>query len=303
MDRIKVTANSERRDMRSHRVAWMNNKPTLVAFLASAPVLAAEECYDLLQVCAGSEPFPVTLRPQDVDDWLSQYSDHKRVARALAGHFGNCLLAMMHTNDNDLDELLFGDGHRLNGMDLLDDGLWRTAFSRIEIRFFFRVIMPCALHFGVAPTKLLAKVGRGGPDEWDCVEKLMKLDALIVGHKRFARVLSRGDEKQCKERAALMRQCLGKSLRPPTRRKVKVMLAALMSRISELLGHRFDEPDIRALYDAVAKDRGQLRDHDLPESPEALSKAIQRDRSFWELPTELDKQSEDFVRALEQLCS
>ncbi len=34
--------------------------------------------------------------------------------------------------------------------------------------------------------------------------------------------------------------------------------------------------DLRELFDAVAKDQGKLCDEDLPDSPQALRKAVQR---------------------------
>jgi hypothetical protein len=164
------------------------------------------------------------------------------------------------------------------------------------------VWVPCLLVYGESPVKLLQTVGRGGPHEWENVEKLVALDPLIVQHSRFARLLNFGDAKQRQERAAMVGECLGKSLPLLEKSQVKVMLAAYMSRVSEILGRRFKEPEIRGLFDAVAKDRGDgLRDTDLPESSEAFSKAIQRYRPFWQLPCAPDKDIRDAVRALEAM--
>ena len=43
-----------------------------------------------------------------------------------------------------------------------------------------------------------------------------------------------------------------------------------------------NEPDIRALFDAIHLDSGKEGyDPDLPMHPETFSKAIQRERAFW----------------------
>ena len=52
-----------------------------------------------------------------------------------------------------------------------------------------------------------------------------------------------------------------------------------------LMGHKLNEPEIRSLFDAVARDTGKGEiDTEIPESPEAFAKAIQRERTFW-MPT------------------
>lgn len=83
--------------------------------------------------------------------------------------------------------------------------------------------------------------------------------------------------------------------------QVKVLLAALIDRIYgemerklsdlraalpalPLPSMELEEPDIRALFDAVAQDNGLEMDADIPESPEAFYKAIYRARKFWSGP-------------------
>lgn len=278
----------------------MRDKPPFVALMSSAAALAADECHGLLQVCIGEESCRVSLQPQDVQKWLQLYTDHQTVALKIANLFQGNLLTMCGANSDVLASFLIGDDHLDGPVNWLDNKFWQTAFEHIELRFFFRVWMPCLLVYGESPVKLLQTVGRGGQHEWENVEKLVALDPLVVQHPRFARLLNCDDAKQRQERAAMVGECLGKSLPPLEKSQVKVMLAAYMSRVSEILGHRFKEPEIRALFDAIAKDRGKgLRDTGIPESSEAFSKAIQRYRPFWQLPGTPDKDIRDAVRALE----
>ncbi|MEX2170790.1 MAG: hypothetical protein WD851_15845 [Pirellulales bacterium] len=287
-----------------HRRAWMAGKPPLIALLASAPVLAADECYDLLQVISGALTLPVSLQPEQVEEWLLLYTDHRLVTRVVAEAFLERNMATLNSNEDDLTAFLLGDAGTVGTVDFLDDSFWQTVFERIEVRFFFRVLMPCVVWYGRSPVELLATVGRSGPNEWDSIEKLVALDPLIVQHRRFARLLNCDDARLRRERAELLGECLGKPLPTLSKRRVKMMLAGHMSRMSEILGCRLSEPEIRDLFDAIAKDHGLgLRDTDLPLSAETFSKTIQRYRKFWKLPGGPDKDIRETVRALEAALS
>lgn len=287
-----------------HRRAWTADKPPLIALLASAPVLAADECHALLQATIGELSFPESLQPRQVDQWLRLYTDHRLVARVVAEAFLETSVATLHASEDDLAAFLLGDAGTVKTVDFFDDSFWRTVFERIEVRFFFRVLMPCVLWYGRSPVELLATVGRSGPNEWDSIEKLVALDPLIVQHRRFARLLNCDDARLRRERAELLGECLGKPLPTLSKRRVKMMLAGHMSRMSEILGCRLSEPEIRDLFDAIAKDHGLgLRDTDLPLSAETFSKTIQRYRKFWKLPGGPDKDIRETVRALEAALS
>jgi hypothetical protein len=287
-----------------HRLGWMRGKPVFVALLASGPVSAADECHALLQACAGEYPISVSLTPQNVKTWLRLYTKHRAVTKAVADVFLETLVAGLRGSDGDIAEFLVGDASVLGGVDFLNDALWRRAFERIEVRFLLRIVIPCLLIYGTSPAELLEPIGQGGPSEWENIGKLVALDPLVVGHSRIGRMLKCDDAKVCRQRTEMLGECL---MKPPPRlskRQVKMMLAALMSRLSECLGSRFTEPEIRGLFDAIAQDRQiGLRDPDLPESPEAFSKAIQRYRTFWQLPMVPDTKTLEAVRALEMLFS
>lgn len=65
--------------------------------------------------------------------------------------------------------------------------------------------------------------------------------------------------------------------------KTKYIIAGFISVVSERFEHRLTAPEIQEIFNevAVARGNGDLIDSDLPDSPEAFSKAIQRERSFW----------------------
>jgi hypothetical protein len=67
-----------------------------------------------------------------------------------------------------------------------------------------------------------------------------------------------------------------------TSRTLKDSLAGLISQLAEALNQPLTSTDIRDLFDAVAQDaEKQNIDTSLPDSQEAYSKVIQRNRSNW----------------------
>jgi len=68
-----------------------------------------------------------------------------------------------------------------------------------------------------------------------------------------------------------------------TRKKMKKNIAGLISYVTMRFGNKFKESEIRDLFDAIVKDKGEGDiDTDIPDSPESFAKAIQRERRNWE---------------------
>src|SRR5947207_18806 len=89
-----------------HRLDWMMDKPPFVALMASAAVLAAEECHALLQVRLREQPFAIILRPQSVQEWLRLYTDHRAVGKSLVEVFSETLLAGLQGSDDEIAAFL-----------------------------------------------------------------------------------------------------------------------------------------------------------------------------------------------------
>jgi predicted hydrocarbon binding protein len=67
-----------------------------------------------------------------------------------------------------------------------------------------------------------------------------------------------------------------------TKKKMKMNVAGLISYVTMRSGNKFKESEIRELFDAIAKDKGECDiDTDIPDSPESFAKAIQRERRNW----------------------
>lgn len=158
----------------------------------------------------------------------------------------------------------------------------KEALSEPEIKFFFKVWVPCWFLYGDYPPRLLrrARLGHLKP-----MEKIVRLDPSVVNDPKIAEYLHQARAKGKKKTLSVLTDALLKGPKAKiTLRKVKCSIAGAISCASILMRHRLTEPEIRGLFNAVAHDMNKEdRDQDLP-SPEAFEKAIRRERAFW-MPT------------------
>ena len=148
----------------------------------------------------------------------------------------------------------------------------------------------------------LLKQAREG--ELEALEKVLRLDKMALEdpdiRSRYYEVVNGGNAARAKR---VNDALAGQPLRKLTRRKVKVALAALIQKYSGLVNDGLKDvegelgaasdlfrmkpltaPDLRALFDAVAKDtKGLARDIDLPEGDHAFYMAITRELNFWQI--------------------
>jgi hypothetical protein len=154
-----------------------------------------------------------------------------------------------------------------------------AELNRPELIFYIRVEVPCQLLYGSHPVILLRKARLG---DIDSLKKLLRLDPSIIQDKKIAKIFhqSRLNKKsKFDSMVSAMDQPPIKSL---TAKSIKYSFAGLISAISEIVGSKLTEPEIRELFNAYQVDAGKDDiDCDLPDSPEAFSKAIQRGKKFW----------------------
>jgi len=165
---------------------------------------------------------------------------------------------------------------------------FKDVLKDYEMLFFIQVWTPCWLLYGEFPSTLL-RSARGGNIE--ALEKLIRLDSSVIHDKKIAEFLHQARIKESKTTYDLL---IKAQLKGPknkiTLQKIKMNFAGLISAVSSGLGRRLSEPEIRSLFDAVSKDTGKGDiDTDIPDSPEAFAKAIQRERQFWSIIPQPDK--------------
>lgn len=182
------------------------------------------------------------------------------------------------------------------------EALCHQVTTNIEFAFFVQVTAPCWILYGIPPAHLYRQACRGNVD---ALENLLRLDSLMVHEpyisKRIAS-LRFGNTSVDYERL------LKAPHRSPnviiTREHMKISIAGLISVLASNIGHPLNAPEIRRLFNAVAKDsapdsiKGEtLEDSDFDELGEwGFSKAIQRSRKRWLKMLIPDKKSFSGVR-------
>lgn len=164
----------------------------------------------------------------------------------------------------------------------IDDGnaafyseLKAKVTSTDEASFLIRVWIPCWYFYGQTPSQLLRKARCG---DLKSLASLIRVDSSVIFDKRIASLLHNLRNKSPHNHSELM-DCIPKCPKGHiSRQKIKCFFAGIILLVSKGANLTLTEPEVRGLFDAVAKDKGQGDiDVDLPESPHALYVAMQRE--------------------------
>ena len=157
------------------------------------------------------------------------------------------------------------------------------AIHKPEFLYLLKVLGPCFLLYMEHPTSLYRKARLGDVDSWD---KLLRVDKFLISDPYISWRLTKAYVDNDHISHNRMLKALEGTPRKKSQQSSKIFYAGLISIISELLGYRLSSAEIRELFNAVAVDSGlhEQIDEDLPSSPEALTKGIQRVRNFLNLP-------------------
>jgi len=164
----------------------------------------------------------------------------------------------------------------------------KNTIKEPEMIFYLRVWVPCWMLYGELPPTLLRSARLGNIE---ALEKLIRLDNSVIHEPKIAEILHQASAKKNKSTYNLLVKAQLKGPKTKiTLQKIKMNFAGFISAASSAFGHRLSEPEIRSLFDAVACDTGKGDiDTDIPDSPEAFAKAIQRERQFWSIIPQPDK--------------
>lgn len=151
-----------------------------------------------------------------------------------------------------------------------------------ELAFLFLVAFPCWLLYKEWPSKLYRKARLG---DTNAIHKLLRLDPFLLHDPAIGREIQK---IRIHGKQSLFENLLAAPLKPiklnMTSRSIKDLLAGLISLVAEAIQQPLTSTDIRALFDAVAQDADkQDIDTSLPDSQEAYSKVIQRNKPDWKI--------------------
>lgn len=149
-----------------------------------------------------------------------------------------------------------------------------------ELVYLFLVAFPCWLLYKEWPSMLYHKARKGDANS---IHKLLRLDPFLLHDPAIGREIQK---IRIHGRHSVYAGLLIAPLSPikikVTSRSIKDILAGLISQLAESIKHPLTSTEIRDLFDAVAQDTDkQDIDTSLPESQEAYSKVIQRNRPDW----------------------
>lgn len=287
---------------------WAENKPKHIALFAQHSVILIETAFLLLSAIKKNAPFIQLLNEiPPYNKWLNYYRNHHLLEpffdKAFLKEdnffslFSNYLESSqknqtINTNnfiDNksieevyqaslDVIELEFKGGKTEKKY----SSERKKEFFQTEFIFLLKVYIPCVFLFRKHPTKLYRRARLGNLVALDNllrIDKAVLCDPHISKHLYFASVAK--NRSKFEKLVKAVEGNLSERLNP---KKTKHILAGFLSVFSEKLGHKLSATDIRALFDAVVADRGSSEsiDTDLPKSPEAFSRAVNRERKFWQ---------------------
>lgn len=163
----------------------------------------------------------------------------------------------------------------------------REAFKRFNkgkelvASFFMLVQVPCWLLFQTSPTELYRQARLGN---LDALDKLLRLDPLMLHDPMIGKQLLK---VRYEGKSSTYRSLLESPLKSPgkfSQKSLKAGMAGFLSALAAALGQPLTEPEIKRLFDAVAKDRTKdphAIDESIPDTPESFAKAIRRKRQPW----------------------
>ena len=297
--------------------AWMQGKPPALVAFAMGAVTSADELVDLMRSLRAPEGLPPKLpSPPDVSIWLALYRDHRRLYNCLGGLVGlsaedhgdamdwldgmreldrpdkaallleslnddpHAVADAMDTLRNDFNAALIEEFTDNVSTDLADDAAMRSMVGTPEYQFLLRVWMPCRIEYRTYPGLLLRRARLG---EIDALEKLLRLDKAVIHDPRIANEIHQAFHTRGRKRFDRLAKAIsGRVLGQTSKAKVKRGLAGMIGDFAQRIKHPLTEPDIRRLFDIVARQRGHLRDQHLPARSETLAQSMRRDRGTFE---------------------
>ncbi|MBT1071074.1 hypothetical protein [Pelotalea chapellei] len=296
---------------------WAQNKHPLIALFAPQVAAFAREAPDILKHQKSHRLLSHTFPVPDLPSWHAMYRSHRRYinpflemifqASPYARHlieFGAALQDIprhleqfkekgispeqLKEGQEYLKEILQMSFAEIQG-DLDDTPLTPEVRAAVQqykdndetaLAFMFLVAYPCWFLYKEWPSRLYHKAIKG---DTTAIHKLLRLDPFTLHDPAIGKQIQ---HIRIHGRQSLYAELLAAPLKPVrvklTSRTIKDMLAGAISLLAEAIKQPLTSTDIRDLFDAVAQDADKQEiDTSLPESQEAYSKVIQRNRPDW----------------------
>lgn len=310
-----------RRDTQS-LAAWAEGKPLGVSLPAILAAASTDDVRQFLHQCRTRTGIFASRPAIDETQWLRFYRSPKLLERTLLAELGvpndaaikkvfDALRNPKRATPRSLERAFgvilaaFSQPGREVHEELIDATLAAADeddgpfdINQPATAFYLWVYLPCWLVYGVTPADLLRQVNKAGKPAEDAAHQLVRLDATAMrtpAIKRWERSdRANGAFRQKKLYQWANQTPFNKEKKPS--RAIKIV-AARISQLSELLDHRLNAPDLRALLELCQQPfEGQVF---LDASTDCdFGRAIRRERHFFTGPAKPDKSICAYVRAL-----
>ncbi len=148
-----------------------------------------------------------------------------------------------------------------------------------EIVFGFLVSFPCLILYGESHADLYRKALKGDIRSF-C--KLLRIDKMIISDHNLSHYLKELNNNPNSTKSVKIINALSGSLRPMSIRNYKMRAGSFIAMIAENFGYKITARDIADIFDDASKVFHENDiDTDLEITPQAMTKNLQRYRTFW----------------------
>lgn len=244
---------------------WMEGKPPTIAITALGIALTAPEVSEALTEIR--EEADTYIPQPSLSVWLNFYKSHRVVLDVLQDLFISEGMEKLINESVSGKKADFSPQQRNQLV---------QVYKQPATLFFLKVWGPCAIYYRTTPTQLFRQARQG---KVSAFEKLLRLDSSVIFDKKLSEIFHQIKGKTNKQ---AYRKLLLAFHKPVTGRSdpkhIKSLAAAIISLMSAEIGKRLTEPEIRQLFDAIAKDRNLgLQDEEIPPTPDSFAQAIRRE--------------------------
>ena len=265
---------------------WAEGRPVVVAVLAHMYASMAPLAYGLLETVKDDRNFVKEGEQPDLNLWLGLYKQQRDIESINNDSTSDDLsksFCSMFGQENDKNLLQnYIESQQTTSQQLEKSnpgGIATEIISKPEFYFWIRVYLPCWLLYGELPGRLLRKSRQGNIDALD---KLIRLDSSTIFDPKISILVHSYRAYDKKKHDIIISAFSNPPKTRTTIRRLKAFIAALIKVTSFAFDHELTEPQIRGLFDAIAKDQGTGEiDPHIPDSPHAFYMAIQREVPFW----------------------
>ncbi|MDC0336308.1 hypothetical protein OAN24_05400 [Pseudodesulfovibrio sp.] len=269
---------------------WVDESNVIAVEVGRIIVHSADKLHSMMNDFCLNVSTILPMETIDGEAWLLFYRSRKKLFESIIDEVQAANSAMMETHITPEVEFAFKKNKSILQGDLEErskrmislvfSGEYKSLESfSLGMRFFVQVMIPCWVLYGEMPGMLYRKACCG---DLDSFIKLLKLDRVLVGDKRFSKRIAATGLNQNSDTYRRILRAMGHQPSPIKIKWLKMLLAALILRISQVCGCRLSYMKVRQIFDDCANDMGQgLIDVDLQEGEEAFEKAVRRNLGFW----------------------